>query len=687
MAWALLLLTLLSQGTGSWAQSVLTQPSSVSGSLGQTVTISCAGSSNDIGGYNRVSWYQLHPGRTHKALIYDVNHRPSGIPDRFSGSKSGDTASLTISGLQAEDEAEYHCSSYAASGICTVIQAYGEARPKPALSSQAPPPALLMPPQPCAEGLRPPGLESPVCSLSPVKCKRKRALWLCLDIVTSYSPPGTWFQEYSSVQLLDGRSRPSRRPLSPEEMLSYSVVRLSRAGFWAQSALTQPSSVSGALGEKVTLSCVGSSNDIGERYHSISWYQQHPGSPPKLLIYAVSSRPSGIPTRFSGSKSGNTASMTISELQDEDEADYFCLLNAGSWAQSVLTQPPSVSGALEETITISCLGSSNDIGRYSGISWYQQHPGSPPKLLIYAVSSRPSGIPTRFSGSKSGNTASLTISELQEEDEALYFCQSYAGFWAQSALTQPSSVSGALGEKVTLSCVGSSNDIGRYNLVSWYQQHPGSLPKLLIYAVSSRPSGISTRFSGSKSGNTASMTISELQDEDEADYFCNSYAGRCWAQSALTQLPSISGNPGERVSLSCVGSNSDIGSYNDVSWYQQHPETRPKLLIYGVNTRPSGIPDRFSGSKSGNTAFLTVSDIRPEDEGDYYCASYRSGRTFHSGPSSRGSETKTCPELTGCPVALQMPSQPCAEGLRPPGWRVLFSVSSCLLCPWRPMET
>ncbi|XP_027627338.1 immunoglobulin lambda-1 light chain-like [Tupaia chinensis] len=210
-------------------------------------------------------------------------------------------------------------------------------------------------------------------------------------------------------------------------MLSYSVVRLSRAGFWAQSALTQPSSVSGALGEKVTLSCVGSSNDIGERYHSISWYQQHPGSPPKLLIYAVSSRPSGIPTRFSGSKSGNTASMTISELQDEDEADYFCLLNAGSWAQSVLTQPPSVSGALEETITISCLGSSNDIGRYSGISWYQQHPGSPPKLLIYAVSSRPSGIPTRFSGSKSGNTASLTISELQEEDEALYFCQSYAG--------------------------------------------------------------------------------------------------------------------------------------------------------------------------------------------------------------------------------------------------------------------
>uniref|UniRef100_A0A452U492 Ig-like domain-containing protein n=1 Tax=Ursus maritimus TaxID=29073 RepID=A0A452U492_URSMA len=84
---------------------------SVSGALGQTVTISCTGTSNDIGNYNRVSWHQQYPGMAPKALIYDVNTRPSGIPDRFSGSKSGNTASLTISGLQAKDEAEYYCAS------------------------------------------------------------------------------------------------------------------------------------------------------------------------------------------------------------------------------------------------------------------------------------------------------------------------------------------------------------------------------------------------------------------------------------------------------------------------------------------------------------------------------------------------------------------------------------------------
>ncbi|XP_072809019.1 immunoglobulin lambda-1 light chain-like [Vicugna pacos] len=112
MAWALLLVTLLTQGTGSWAQSALTQPPSVSGTLGKTVTISCAGTSSDVGSGNYVSWYQQLPGTAPKCLIYQVNKRASGIPDRVSGSKSGNTASMTISGLQSVDEADYYCASW-----------------------------------------------------------------------------------------------------------------------------------------------------------------------------------------------------------------------------------------------------------------------------------------------------------------------------------------------------------------------------------------------------------------------------------------------------------------------------------------------------------------------------------------------------------------------------------------------
>ena len=86
--------------------------------------------------------------------------------------------------------------------------------------------------------------------------------------------------------------------------------------------LTQPSSVSGSLGQRVSITCSGSSSNVGYGY--MSWYQQIEGSAPRTLIYGASSRASGVPDRFSGSRSGNTATLTISSLQAEDEADYFC---------------------------------------------------------------------------------------------------------------------------------------------------------------------------------------------------------------------------------------------------------------------------------------------------------------------------------------------------------------------------
>uniref|UniRef100_A0A8C8XXL3 Ig-like domain-containing protein n=1 Tax=Panthera leo TaxID=9689 RepID=A0A8C8XXL3_PANLE len=118
---------------GSWAQSVLTQPPSVSGTLGQRITISCTGSSSNIGGGNAVSWYQQVPGMGPKTVIYWDNSKASGVPDRFSGSKSGSSGTLTITGLQAEDEADYYCSVWDESiNADTVLQAHGDLRQKPA---------------------------------------------------------------------------------------------------------------------------------------------------------------------------------------------------------------------------------------------------------------------------------------------------------------------------------------------------------------------------------------------------------------------------------------------------------------------------------------------------------------------------------------------------------------------------
>ncbi|NWH95293.1 LV1 protein, partial [Aegithalos caudatus] len=99
----------------------------------------------------------------------------------------------------------------------------------------------------------------------------------------------------------------------------------------------------------------------------------------------------------------------------------------GSLVQAELSQPSSLSANVGDTVRITCSGGSSSSCSYA-YGWYQQKdPGTAPVTVIYYNDRRPSGIPSRFSGSKSGSTGTLTITGVQAEDEAVYFCGSWDG--------------------------------------------------------------------------------------------------------------------------------------------------------------------------------------------------------------------------------------------------------------------
>ncbi|KAG7215541.1 hypothetical protein INR49_014708 [Caranx melampygus] len=114
-----------------------------------------------------------------------------------------------------------------------------------------------------------------------------------------------------------------------------------------------------------------------------------------------------------------TCEAAAEESPDEDA-------DQKSRGQVTLTQPGAVRSAVGGSVTINCRTSQNVYVDSNGhyLAWYQQRDGEKHKLLIYYASTRASGIPGRFTGSGSNSDFTLTISGVQAEDAAVYYCQS-----------------------------------------------------------------------------------------------------------------------------------------------------------------------------------------------------------------------------------------------------------------------
>uniref|UniRef100_A0A8C4T4T7 Ig-like domain-containing protein n=1 Tax=Erpetoichthys calabaricus TaxID=27687 RepID=A0A8C4T4T7_ERPCA len=94
----------------SRCQISVNQPSAPkSVSPGGSVTFTCTTGSS-VGGW--MAWYQQRPGETPKLLIHSASTHYGDTPSRFTGSGSGTSFSLTISGVQSEDAGHYYCQQH-----------------------------------------------------------------------------------------------------------------------------------------------------------------------------------------------------------------------------------------------------------------------------------------------------------------------------------------------------------------------------------------------------------------------------------------------------------------------------------------------------------------------------------------------------------------------------------------------
>nr|6K7O_C Chain C, h128-3 Fab light chain [Homo sapiens]6K7O_E Chain E, h128-3 Fab light chain [Homo sapiens]6K7O_G Chain G, h128-3 Fab light chain [Homo sapiens]6K7O_L Chain L, h128-3 Fab light chain [Homo sapiens] len=192
-----------------------------------------------------------------------------------------------------------------------------------------------------------------------------------------------------------------------------------------------PSSLSASVGDRVTITCQASES-INSIY--LAWYQQKPGKAPKLLIYRASTLASGVPSRFSGSGSGTDFTLTISSLQPEDFATYYCQ-QSYDWgdventfgggtkveikrtvaAPSVFIFPPSDEQLKSGTASVVCL-LNNFYPREAKVQWKVDN-------ALQSGNSQESVTEQDSKDSTYSLSSTLTLSKADYEKHKVYACE------------------------------------------------------------------------------------------------------------------------------------------------------------------------------------------------------------------------------------------------------------------------
>nr|7EH5_L Chain L, RBD-chAb45, light chain [Homo sapiens]7EH5_M Chain M, RBD-chAb45, light chain [Homo sapiens]7EH5_N Chain N, RBD-chAb45, light chain [Homo sapiens]7EJ5_L Chain L, RBD-chAb45, Light chain [Homo sapiens]7EJ5_M Chain M, RBD-chAb45, Light chain [Homo sapiens]7EJ5_N Chain N, RBD-chAb45, Light chain [Homo sapiens]7F63_L Chain L, RBD-chAb45, Light chain [Homo sapiens] len=185
--------------------------------------------------------------------------------------------------------------------------------------------------------------------------------------------------------------------------------------------------MSTSVGDRVSVTCKSSQN-VGT---NVAWYQQKPGQSPKALIYSASYRYSGVPDHFTGSGSGTDFTLTISNVQSADLAEYFCQqYNNYPWtfgggtkleikrtvaAPSVFIFPPSDEQLKSGTASVVCL-LNNFYPREAKVQWKVDN-------ALQSGNSQESVTEQDSKDSTYSLSSTLTLSKADYEKHKVYACE------------------------------------------------------------------------------------------------------------------------------------------------------------------------------------------------------------------------------------------------------------------------
>ncbi|MXQ98940.1 hypothetical protein E5288_WYG004582 [Bos mutus] len=216
-------------------------------------------------------------------------------------------------------------------------------------------------------------------------------------------------------------------------------------------------------------------------------------------------------------------------------------------AQKVTQDQPYVTSQIGQSVILNCRYEVS-LSRYTHyLYWYKQLPSGEMTFLIRQESSGPNARNGRYSVNfqKAQNSISLTISALQLEDSAKYFCAVWEltvlentnffkepndrtmaldrwiiviGTVIDAKTTQPNSMDCAEGEDVTLPCNHST--IGGDEYIHWYRQNPSQSPQYVIHGLRGTVNSSMASLTIASDRKSSTLVLPQVTLRDTAVYYC-----------------------------------------------------------------------------------------------------------------------------------------------------------------------